>query len=174
LERFYFLAGRKVLQSNQNSFMERKLFSHDVKDFCQQHHIRRLALFGGGRFGADFGPESDIEVFIEFEEGHAPVLDFYSLMEVELSKLIGRKVDLQSRNFVSYDITYKNGMAKELYTMPSDKLIFKVVVWVGDNPGLRLTMEASNADEVTEYLHEKYGPDIVFSIWNEEAANKPR
>jgi hypothetical protein len=84
------------------------------------------------------------------------------------------KTDLQSRNFVSYDIMYKNGMAKELYTMPSDKLIFKVVVWVGDNPGLRLTMEASNADEVTEYLHEKYGPDIVFSIWNEEAANKPR
>jgi predicted nucleotidyltransferase len=163
-----------MLKSNQNSFMERMLYSHDVKDFCQWHHIRRLALFGGVMLGSDFGPENDIEVFVEFEEGHAPGPDFYPLMEVELSKLFGRKVDLQCRNFVSHDIMRKNGMAKELFLVPSDKLIFKVVVWVEDNPGLRLTFEASNADEVTKYLHEKYGPDIVISIWNEEADNKPR
>jgi hypothetical protein len=54
------------------------------------------------------------------------------------------------------------------------KRIFKVVVWVGNNPGLRLTLEASNADEVTEYLHEKYGPEIVSMIWYEGDAHKLR
>lgn len=154
--------------------MESKLNSYDVKDFCQRHHIRRLALFGGGKLGDDFGPESDIEVFVEFEEGHAPGPGFYHLMEVELSKLFERKVDLRSRNFVSYDIMLKNSRAKELYTMPSDQRDFKVVVWVGDQPGLRLTVEASSADEVTGYLHEKYGPEIVCMIWNEADARRPR
>jgi predicted nucleotidyltransferase len=79
-------------------------------------------------FDSDVGPESDIEVFVEFAEGYAPVPDFYPLMEGELSKLFGRKVDLQTRNFVSYNIMHKNGIAKELYTAPSNKLIFKVVV----------------------------------------------
>lgn len=131
-------------------------------------------MFGEGKLGADFGPESDIEVFVEFEDGHAPGPDFYPLMEIELSKLIGRKVDLQTRNFVSYDIMHKNGMAKEIFSMPSEKRIFKAIVWMRDDPGLRLTLEASNANEVTEYLHEKYGPDIVCWIENEEDANKPR
>lgn len=58
--------------------------------------------------------------------------------------------------------------------MPSERRIFKAIIWEGDNPGQRLTIEASNAQEVAEYLHETYGHDIVFSIWNEEDANKPR
>lgn len=59
-------------------------------------------------------------------------------------------------------------------SMPSKKRIFEAMVWVGDNPGLRMTVEASDAQEVAEYLHKKYGPDIVCSIWNEEDANQPR
>jgi len=61
-----------------------------------------LALFGS-IVRDDFGPESDIDVLVEFEEGHTPGLDFF-LIEAELSKLLGRKVDLQTRNFLSADI----------------------------------------------------------------------
>ena len=73
-----------------------------VNGFCQRHHIRRLALFGSV-VRDDFGPESDIDVLVEFEDGHTPGLDFF-MMEAELTKLLGRKVDLQTRNFLSADI----------------------------------------------------------------------
>ncbi len=79
-----------------------------ISAFCQKHHIRYLALFGSV-VRDDFGPESDIDVLVEFEEGHTPGLDFF-LMEAELSKLLDRKVDLQTRNFLSADIL-KNALS---------------------------------------------------------------
>jgi uncharacterized protein len=83
--------------------MERThIFPELVSAFCQKHHIRRLALFGSF-VRDDFGPESDIDILVEFEEGHTPGLDFF-LMESELSDLLGRKVDLQTRKFLSADI----------------------------------------------------------------------
>ncbi len=80
--------------------MERTLISSElVSAFCQKHHIRRLALFGSV-VRDDFGPESDIDVLVEFEEGHTPGLNFF-LMESELSDLLGRRVDLQTKKFLS-------------------------------------------------------------------------
>ena len=64
--------------------------------FCQAHGIKRLAIFGSAlRDG--FGPESDIDVLIEFEQGHIPGLLGLAGMELELSELFtGRKVDLRT------------------------------------------------------------------------------
>jgi len=70
-----------------------------VAEFCRRHHIRRLALFGSVLRG-DFGPESDVDVLVEFEPGHVPGLAFLS-MEEELSKLLGRRVDLNTPGFLS-------------------------------------------------------------------------
>ena len=99
-----------MLQSNRASYMDGTIISSDlVNAFCQRHHIRRLALFGS-IVRDDFGPESDIDVLVEFEEGRTPGLDFF-LMEDELSKLLGRKVDLQTRNFLSADIL-KNALSE--------------------------------------------------------------
>jgi len=70
-----------------------------ITDFCRRHHIRKLALFGSV-LRDDFNPESDIDVLVEFEPGHMPGLDFIS-MEEELSKIMGRKVDLNTPNFIS-------------------------------------------------------------------------
>jgi hypothetical protein len=39
---------------------------------------------------------------------------------------------------------------------------------------LLMTLEARDGEEVVEYLREKYGPDAVFTVWNEEDANRPR
>ncbi len=90
--------------------MEHTSISNElISSFCQKHHIRYLALFGSV-VRDDFGPESDIDVLVEFEEGHIPGLDFF-LMEAELSKLLGRKVDLQTRNFLSSDIL-KNALSE--------------------------------------------------------------
>jgi predicted nucleotidyltransferase len=69
------------------------------KNFCRRHHIRRLGLFGSV-LTDHFRPDSDIDVLVEFEEGHTPGLAFFG-MEEELSSLMGRKVDLNTPGFLS-------------------------------------------------------------------------
>lgn len=73
--------------------------SEAVAVFCQRHHIRRLALFGSV-LRDDFGAESDLDILVEFDEGHTPGLAFFG-MEEELSALLGRKVDLNTPGFLS-------------------------------------------------------------------------
>jgi predicted nucleotidyltransferase len=70
-----------------------------LAEFCRRHHIRRLAFFGSV-LRDDFGPESDVDVLVEFESGHVPGLGFFS-MEEELSRILGRKVDLNTPGFLS-------------------------------------------------------------------------
>jgi len=70
-----------------------------VAEFCRRRHIRRLALFGSV-LREDFGPESDVDVLVEFEPGHVPGLAFFA-MERELSEMLGRKVDLNTLGFLS-------------------------------------------------------------------------
>ena len=64
--------------------------------FCQEHGIKRLALFGSA-LREDFGPESDIDVLVEFEPDRIPGLLGIAGMELELSELFtGRKVDMRT------------------------------------------------------------------------------
>jgi len=76
--------------------------SEIIKQFCQKHHIRRLSFFGSV-VRDDFGPNSDIDVLVEFEPDYIPGFDFF-LMEIELSRIMGRKVDLQTLHFLSPEI----------------------------------------------------------------------
>ncbi|HHT9111319.1 MAG TPA: nucleotidyltransferase family protein [Candidatus Brocadiaceae bacterium] len=66
-----------------------------IAEFCKQHHIRKLSLFGSCLHG-DFGPDSDIDLLVKFELDHIPGLITLSRMEIELSEIIGRKVDLRT------------------------------------------------------------------------------
>ena len=70
-----------------------------VSDFCRRHHIRKLALFGSV-LRDDFRPESDVDVLVEFEPGRTPGLAFFG-MEIELSEILGRRVDLNTAGFLS-------------------------------------------------------------------------
>ena len=71
-----------------------------VSAFCQRHHIMRMALFGSV-LRDDFGPESDVDVLVEFQPGHVPGLQFMS-MERELSGLLhGRHVDMVTPKFLN-------------------------------------------------------------------------
>ena len=71
----------------------------ELAEFCRSNHIRRLALFGSAIHG-DQTPESDLDVLVEFERGRAPGLDFFRMQE-ELSRLFGRRVDLNTPQFLS-------------------------------------------------------------------------
>src|SRR5690242_14671650 len=70
-----------------------------IAEFCRRHHIRRLAFFGS-ILRDDFRPDSDVDVLVEFEPGHTPGLAFFE-MEEELSRILGRTVDLNTRGFLS-------------------------------------------------------------------------
>ncbi|UCG43104.1 MAG: nucleotidyltransferase family protein [candidate division WOR-3 bacterium] len=63
-----------------------------IAGFCRRHHIRRLALFGSV-LRDDFGPDSDVDVLVDFEPGHTPGYAFIRIQD-ELSELLGRQVDL--------------------------------------------------------------------------------
>jgi predicted nucleotidyltransferase len=68
--------------------------SSAVASFCRRNHVRRLAFFGSV-LRDDFRPDSDVDVLVEFEPGHIPGLLFFS-MEAELSRMLGRQVDLHT------------------------------------------------------------------------------
>jgi predicted nucleotidyltransferase len=69
--------------------------------FCQEHGIRRLAVFGSA-LRDDFGPDSDIDLLVEFEPDRIPGLLGVAGMELTLSELFaGRKVDLRTAEDLS-------------------------------------------------------------------------
>ena len=64
--------------------------------FCRERGIRRLAVYGSA-LRDDFGPDSDIDLLVEFEPDRVPTLFDIAGMEQELSALYGgRKVDLRT------------------------------------------------------------------------------
>ncbi len=65
-----------------------------LAEFCRQNGVRRLAVFGSA-LREDFGPDSDVDVLIEFQPGRTPGLRFFWMQE-ELSRLFDRTVDLHT------------------------------------------------------------------------------
>jgi len=66
-----------------------------LADFCHGNHIRKLSFFGSvltPRFRAD----SDVDLLVEFEEGRVPGFLGLAKLEIELTEIIGRKVDLRT------------------------------------------------------------------------------
>ncbi|HEY8767509.1 MAG TPA: nucleotidyltransferase domain-containing protein [Dehalococcoidia bacterium] len=70
-----------------------------IAEFCRQHHIRSAALFGSV-LREDFGPASDIDVLVQFEDGHTPGWELFDL-ELELSGILDRRVDLNTPGFLN-------------------------------------------------------------------------
>ncbi|KAA0216434.1 MAG: nucleotidyltransferase [Leptolyngbya sp. PLA3] len=69
--------------------------AQEIAAFCRRHGVARLALFGS-ILRDDFGPESDVDVFVEFHPyvRHSP-LDLGG-MRVELRQLLGRQAGLET------------------------------------------------------------------------------
>ena len=70
-----------------------------IATYCEQNSIRKLSLFGSV-LRDDFGPDSDIDVLVEFEPGARIGLRFFTI-ERELSAMLGRRVDLNTVGFLS-------------------------------------------------------------------------
>lgn len=68
-----------------------------LADFCRRNHIRWLALFGSV-LRDDFGPDSDVDVLVEFEPEAGVGMFALGEMQHELSILFARPVDLVLKN----------------------------------------------------------------------------
>ena len=73
----------------------KNITKEQIADFCKKNQIRKFAFYGSV-LRDDFGPESDIDVLVEFEPGQPIGLMEVAGMEIELSEMLGRKVDLRT------------------------------------------------------------------------------
>lgn len=69
-----------------------------LEAFCVRNGIRKLSVFGSV-LRPDFAADSDLDVLVEFAPGRVPGLGFFR-MEIELSGMLGRKVDLNTPGFI--------------------------------------------------------------------------
>ncbi len=71
-----------------------------LRAFCEGHGVRRLGLFGSALRG-ELTPTSDIDLLVEFEPDQIPGLLGMAQLELELSELLGREVDLRTQGDLS-------------------------------------------------------------------------
>ena len=67
----------------------------DMKTFCRRNHIIKMSLFGSALHD-ELKPDSDIDILVEFDKDHMPGLLDIAGMEIELTEMFGRKVDLRT------------------------------------------------------------------------------
>ncbi len=66
-------------------------------DLCRRYKVRELSVFGSAARG-EMRPDSDIDLLVEFlPDANIDLLDHAGLM-LDLAHLLGRKVDLVSKN----------------------------------------------------------------------------
>ena len=71
-----------------------------IADFCKKNHIRKLSIFGSA-LSDTFTMESDVDMLVEFDSDHIPGFITLAGMEIELSKILGRKADLRTEQELS-------------------------------------------------------------------------
>jgi predicted nucleotidyltransferase len=79
--------------------------TEEIEAFCKRNHIHSFGLFGSS-LRKDFGPGSDIDVLVEFEQGQEPSLFRLVELQEELTEMLGRKVDLVERRAVEKSENY--------------------------------------------------------------------
>ena len=66
---------------------------------CRRWHIQRLSVFGSA-LRDDFGPDSDVDVLVEFEPEHTPGWEIVDIGEELSSVLGGRYADIVNPKYL--------------------------------------------------------------------------
>ena len=66
-----------------------------VEEFCRRNHVRRLAFFGSV-LRDDFSPDSDVDVLVAFQPDCGVGMITLAGMEIELSHILGRRVEMHT------------------------------------------------------------------------------
>ena len=92
-----------------------KIQKEKIRDFCQRNNIKKMSLFGSALRG-EMTENSDVDILVEFlPETNIGLIKLAGL-EIELSAIIGEKVDLRTpadlSRYFRDDVVRE---AKELY-----------------------------------------------------------
>jgi predicted nucleotidyltransferase len=85
-----------------------------LKNFCEANHIIKLALFGSV-LSDRFSETSDVDVLVEFDPRYIPGLFSFVDMKDELSKNLGREVDLRTPEDISK--LFRNEVIQQSYLL---------------------------------------------------------
>lgn len=72
-----------------------------IRDFCRKYHVKKFSFFGS-ILTDKFGPDSDIDVLVEFEPNAHPNYFLLVDMENDLTKIFGRRTDVRTPNEISH------------------------------------------------------------------------
>jgi uncharacterized protein len=72
---------------------------HKIAEFCRKWRIKELAIFGSA-VGGDFGPDSDVDVLVVFDDLAGWSLFDYIHAEEELKEIFERDVDLVEKKAI--------------------------------------------------------------------------
>ena len=75
--------------------------AQELAAFCRRSGIRRLSFFGSV-LREDFGPESDVDVLVEFAPDAGVGLFEFVDLQRQLGDLLGRDVDLHTPASLSH------------------------------------------------------------------------
>ncbi len=92
--------------------------SSDLAHFCQRWGIARLAVFGSV-LTDQFRPDSDIDVMVDFLPTARPTLLDLAQMQIELSEILGRPVDLVERTAIERS---RNPVRRQMVLEPTEVL----------------------------------------------------
>ena len=81
-----------------------------ISTFCKENGIKKLSFFGSV-LTDKFTDESDVDILVEFFENSIPGLLGIAAMERELSKIIGRKADIRTKEELS--MYFRDSVIKE-------------------------------------------------------------
>ena len=70
-----------------------------IAEICRRYGIQEMAVFGSAARG-DFGPESDVDIMIEFFPETKYGIQEYQSIEDELAAAFGRPIDLGTKRFI--------------------------------------------------------------------------
>ena len=77
----------------------------EITAFCERWQVTQLDVFGSA-LREDFGPDSDVDLLVSFEESARHTLFDMVRMEEELKGIFGREVDLVSRRGIERSPNY--------------------------------------------------------------------
>ena len=85
--------------------LDARLDRRSIAEFCRKHGIIELSLFGSV-LRDDFRADSDVDVLVSFAPGVNHSLFELGAMTDELSRLLGRAVDIVERREVEKSENY--------------------------------------------------------------------
>jgi predicted nucleotidyltransferase len=81
-----------------NTALASEISASSIAAICRKYRVREMAMFGSMARG-EAGAGSDVDLFVEFEPGYHPGLQWFDLEE-ELESLLGRRVDLSRKSLL--------------------------------------------------------------------------